>query len=398
MRINKKIKDIILNIFASGVMTAALQLIVYPLLGAHFSAADYGQILTVMGICNIFSSAFGNGLNNTRLVCNSEYSARSLVGDFNTLSLVSLLVAFLSSAVATFAITCSPLAAVLIGFSTLFAIVKAYYSVAFRLRLDYRRVLLCNLFCAIGYTAGALLVRVGAPWPTAFLLGELAGSVYALYFSRFLDEGFGKTGLFCTTLRTYLLLLAGILVGSIATYMDRLFLHPIMGSSAVSVYSVAAVVGKCVSIVMLPISGVLLSYFAQDSYVMTRAKFYRQSLVMIVLAALMTLALIPFSPFVTRFLYPTLFVQAQQYIVIANTAAVISVLSNMLAPAILKFVESYWQVVIAGVYCLVYFVLGLVFIRHGGLWGFCWSALLANCCRCVFYLLLGARIRAPETT
>ncbi len=398
MKIDKKLKDIVLNIVASGVMTAALQLIVYPLLGRRFSAADYGEILTIMGICNIVSSTFGNGLNSTRLVRNTEYTSRGLVGDFNRISLFSLSAVFTVGAAAAQIIShCLPVS-ILVGATAALAVVKAYYSVGFRLRLDYRQILICNLASAVGYVFGALTVRAGAPWPVAFLTGEALGAAYALFFSRLLEEGSKQTILFRNTLKTYLLLLSGILISSIATYMDRLFLHPMMGSSAVSVYSVAAVVGKCVSIVMLPISGVMLSYFAQDSYVMTRSRFFRQGAAMTALAALAILLLAPVSPLITRFLYPTIYDAARDFIFIANTAAVISVLSNMLAPAILKFVEPYWQILIAAVYCGVYFLLGILFIRFGGLRGFCWSALLANISRCAFLLMLGLRIRKTTET
>ena len=393
MRMNKKLKDICLNIIASGVMTAALQLIVYPLLGSRFSAATYGEILTIMGLCNILSGTLGNALNNVRLIRNSDYSSQKLVGDFNLLVAIASSSAFLLGFGASFFISGHPLSACLSGVATAFAVINGYYCVAFRLHLDYRRILICNLLKAIGYALGALMICVNAPWPAAFLTGELFGTVYTLKASGLISDGFGKTNLFRSTTRVYITLMAGTLISNIATYMDRLFLHPMMGSSAVSIYSVSAVVGKCISIVMIPISGVMLSYFSQDSYVMTRRRFYTQSLVMIGFAAVFTVLLIPVSPIVTRFLYPTIFDSARKYILIANTSAVIGVLGHMLAPAILKFVESYWQIVIATVYCLVYFLLGLTFIRWGGLWGFCWSALLANVSRCLVLLLLGLRIR-----
>ena len=58
-------------------------------------------------------------------------------------------------------------------------------------------------------------------------------------------------------------------------YLDRLLLLPILGGSAVSVYTVASFAGKSLGVLMTPMAGVLLSYYAQKDYVMTRKTFWK---------------------------------------------------------------------------------------------------------------------------
>ena len=75
--------DFILNILASAVLTGTMQIIVYPLLAKWVSLAEYGTIVTAMGLINTVVGGLGTSLNNTRLIMNSEYGKKKLIGDFN---------------------------------------------------------------------------------------------------------------------------------------------------------------------------------------------------------------------------------------------------------------------------------------------------------------------------
>ena len=85
-------KDFFINILASGIVTCVLQILIYPMLGQNFNIMDYGLLLTIMGVVNIIASAFGNSLNNTRLLKNNLYKNP---GDFNILLLFSSVFSFL---------------------------------------------------------------------------------------------------------------------------------------------------------------------------------------------------------------------------------------------------------------------------------------------------------------
>jgi len=56
--------DILLNGFSVLIFTGALQFIVYPTLGQNLSSKDFGLVLFLMGIANLFGVTFGNTLNN----------------------------------------------------------------------------------------------------------------------------------------------------------------------------------------------------------------------------------------------------------------------------------------------------------------------------------------------
>ena len=65
--------DFLINIIASTIYTFSRQIVVFPILASRLTDADYGTLLTVMGLVNVCTAIIGSTLNNIRLVQNSEY-------------------------------------------------------------------------------------------------------------------------------------------------------------------------------------------------------------------------------------------------------------------------------------------------------------------------------------
>ena len=85
----KKTKDFAINILASVVLTFMTQLVVYPSLGRWLSAAEYGSMLTLIGVINAVGSSFGGALNNARILMDSEYTSEGISGDSNIFAVFS---------------------------------------------------------------------------------------------------------------------------------------------------------------------------------------------------------------------------------------------------------------------------------------------------------------------
>ena len=69
----KKISgDFILNFIASAVVTAVMQLLMYPLINRVVGNIIYGNFLTIIGIVNTISAVVGTTLNNIRLIRETE--------------------------------------------------------------------------------------------------------------------------------------------------------------------------------------------------------------------------------------------------------------------------------------------------------------------------------------
>ena len=385
---NGIVRDFALGILASAVMVASSQLCIFPLLARIYDANAYGLILTVAAVGNVFVAVFGASLNNVRLVMESEYEEEGCAGDFIPLLLIlsiigtALCKVYLVGVVGISAIT----DILLLGF-VLCGIIRTYGIAAFQIKIDFFRNLILSLLTALGNVIGCLIVFLmhnEKIWPLAFLLGQIAGVMYISQKSNIFYEPFVFTRLFWKTTRKEAVLILTTFCSQILGYLDRFLLYPLLGGSAVAAYVVASFFGKCLGLVVNPIGSVLLSYYSNKKYGMNRRKLWRNNFIVIVLAMGFMLFSFAFSEMGTSWLYPSLIDNAKPYLVVANLAAVVNVVGNMIQPVVLKFASTPWLVGNQIFYMTIYFGLGLFMIKIDGLMGFSYAALIASMVRVVF--------------
>ena len=131
--------DFIISILASVIYTFARQIVVFPLLAARLSDADYGTLLTVAGLANVCTAMIGGSLNNIRLIEDSHYKEQGLLGDFNFLCLLGSGVSVVFAAVLWRMFALSPLTAVLLGAYLIVSNLYQYATAFFRLELNFKR-------------------------------------------------------------------------------------------------------------------------------------------------------------------------------------------------------------------------------------------------------------------
>ena len=386
-------KDFTLNLFASIISTGTIQLVLYPVIAAHISAASYGILLTLMGLANTVAAAVGGSLNNTRLLLNCEYEKKKLCGDFNLILFIAIIIVTIACPffVVNFDEANIILIFLLIAFTDL-SIIRSYISVAYRIKLNFKRILCSNIIVAIGSLIGLvifLISKQSALWVFPFLLGELCGDIYIGLTTDILREDYRATKMFAKTINKEFILLITTLSANLLTYLDRLLLLPLLGGEAVTTYTVASVFGKSLGIVMTPLAGVLLSYYAQKNYVMNRRKFWKQNITVLVLALGMVVISAVLAGPLTGVLYPSAIEAAMPYLLIANITAIINVIGNMTQPVVLKYAPTIWQLVIQCIYCCEYLILGILFTNANGLLGFAIAALIAAASKTILLYFIG---------
>lgn len=390
-KVKKTSLDFIYNIFASAILTGTMQVIVYPLLARWVSMAEYGTIVTAMGLINTVVGGFGTALNNARLIMNTDYSKAGVKGDFNRVLIwFAIISGVILYSLSFFYLKYSTIYSLTIALTSMFMVCRQYFVVDYRLILNFKKILFCNIFGAIGYVIGIGIFYCGLHiWPIVFMISELCSLVYIMKSSSVWKEPISKTPLFNQMIKRVGILLISVLFANMLTYFDRIFLYPTLGSESVSIYTVASFFGKSLSIVMTPISGVLLGYFAQEGVLIDRKKFLAFDVSIIIISIFFAVCAFIISPIVTSILYPEIFEKAEEYVAIANLAAIIAVSCNLLQPVILKFSPTYFQIVKEGIYAVVYFVLSFVMMKFYGLRGFCVAVLISNLTKYFVVSLMG---------
>lgn len=390
LSVRKVTGDFLYNIAASVVSAGVLQGLVYPMLALTFDSALYGSILTSMGFINTVSVSLGNTLNNTRLIQQNKYENEKVQGDFNILLSIVNIIGFVSIfTIADLMFQFSLTIKVLMGAEVILLTVRAYFLVAYRIKLNYKKNLVCNIVIAGGYILGLGINYFLSIWPVVFICGELFGNLYLFSTSELHKEPLKITPIFKGTVGKYVVLILTSLSGNLLLYLDRMLLYPLLGGEAVSIYTVAAFLGKTLGIVMTPVAGVLLSYYAQKNFQMNQKVFWKINSLTFLVAAVFLICIIPIGPFFTGIFYPTLIEAAKPYLLLANLAATISVVANMIQPSIIKFVPIYWQIIKEAIYGIAYVGLSLLLFKNHGIYGFCVAAIIANALKLAVLCLIG---------
>ena len=372
-----------------------MQLVVLPQLSRNLSASDYGVMLTATGFMNILINAFGGNLGNSRLRQQAKYDRKHLTGDYQLMVLATSVIAviavllfniFLKADIASITL---PLALI-----TVTGILRSYYMVTYRIEVNYKRNLVANIFCSIGYCIGGIWLIKRAGWPWVFLLADMLTLAYIIKTSRIIQEPLKKTELFTDSVKITVTLLVGGLIGNITTYLDRFIIYPTLGSESVSTYATAAWFSKSVLMVMMPITTVLLSYLTAGKLRLNKRKYNMVCLILLAGVVVCWIGSIIFAPFITGFMYPTLIDAARPYIAYVSLSVVIGIMGNFLSVMVFAYAPIRWQTIIPIVKVLIYLVLGVLLVNRYGIMGMIIAVFTANLvCNIISYFVAGAYVR-----
>lgn len=380
MNISKKkiVFDLVLNMIATAVPIAILQLVIYPLISQDVTVEGYGMMVTVISLLTVISNTLGNTLNNIRLLNDGKYKKKRIVGDFNQLllreSIISLII------VGSFSIVLfgqiSLIEFLLIEVIGMLMVFHSYFIVDFRLKLDYNAIVWNNVQLALGYFVGYLTFFWTGIWELVYLFGYGFSLIYIFRKSKLWREPLLKTIYWHEILKdTFLLLISGVL-GSLLNYSDKIIIYPMIGAEAVTIYYIATLLGKLVSMVIGPINSVMLSYIV-------KLKQISNKILTLILCSAVMIAVVgyiiclTFGEVVLKYIYPQHFSEVVKYMPITSATAMIMMLISVLYPFVLKFCKMKWQVIIDATSLICYVCLGVALYQFCGLYGFCIGVLTA---------------------
>ncbi|MEF9989250.1 MAG: hypothetical protein RR716_01885 [Christensenellaceae bacterium] len=382
----------VINVLGMVVYTAAQQLLIYPILAKSMASDGYGRVLLLMGFCNICSIMFGTALHNARLVVDIDYRKKGYNGDFAPLFVIACILDCIAVFGATYFFDSSfnGTETSLLCILSIFETFRFYYSVKYMLALDFKKMFLQNLFYAIGAVIGIIIFSVfHTSWLVPFMCSALTACIYTVFSAKIKEERFVWTPQVKKTLKVYLSFMITLFLGNAVSYLDRLVLYPLMGGTDVAVYSTAVFFGKSIGIFLLPLSNVLLAYFAKRESI-GRGTFVKLALLFIgVGMAFYLLTLTGIAEWVTGILYPTLIQGAVPYIMVGNLAAIILGVSIMMQPAVMRFCNARWQPIIQGVNIALSLGLGVIWLQSYGLMGFCVATVVANLVKVIMMFVVG---------
>lgn len=384
------IKNFGFNLFAAILSTGVLQLVVYPFLARRHSEGEYGEILLIVGVVNVFILTFGNSLGDIRLILNADTEKKETNTDFNIFLLFASIVGVIVFSVFAFVHKSVSLNNyILLGAFCIVGIIHSYLIALIRLKLLFVKSVVASLFMTVGYIIGMILCYFTHVWAVVFLVAYLVSTAYLAFITGFMKDGFKKTNRMRRIMGQYSQLATSYGLKSGLTYIDRFTIYPLMGNDTVAIYTVASIFGKCVLLVLQPIANVILGYYVQPGYKMGRKKYWIINSVSLSFGLIAFVFALIFSKLFVKILYPTYIDLVLPYLAIANLATIIGALISLVQPSLLKFASMTWQIIIQVAYGVLCVSLSLILIPVHGLMGFCYSMLISNSARLAFMFVVG---------
>lgn len=374
--------DMALNLVATIAPVFVLQFLILPYAATQISGPSYGLLLTMVSLMTLVSQTCGGSLDNARLLQERVYKENSYSGDFNLYLIYCGVATFLVMAVGSWFYEGGLRrfdwgSFLLIAITALVTMARIYFSVAFRLKLNYRAVLVSNLALIVGYAIGTFIFVKTGCWQMIYLMGSLVSLGYVLMKSDLHKEPLKQTPLFRKTGDKVLVLaLASLLAGAL-TYIDKLLLFPLMGGAVVSIYYTATLFGKAIAMGINPVTSVMLSYFSRMES-MAKNSFRVLILVACGVGTAGYIACMVVSGPMLHLLYPQWAGEAMIYVPLVTLVAIVDMISVVVRPVILRFCDMNWQIKIHVANIIVYLVFSLGLLMAFGLMGFCWGTLIAS--------------------
>lgn len=377
--------NMILNIVAGAVSVVALQLIILPYLGKIMNASEYGLLVTLLAMLNVIPTTLGNSLNNIRLLYRNKYESEKLDGDFSIMFGIEALITVIS--VVGFSIYYFNKAGessgliihiILLAILAFMWMAREYFIVAFLLKLDYKKILINNCLLAAGYFVGLGIYLLIGYWEVIYITGYAISLLYIFRNTDIWKERIKRTRLLPIVARENIIYIAASLLYRITSYADKMLLYPLIGGEEISVYYVATLSSKVITLIITPISGVMLSYLSKMKNSDAKKSFKLVYSVGIIVCIIGYFACLLLSRPLLGLLYPQYVSNAMKYVPITTATIVIAVLISLINPYVLRYLNMKWQVVINFATVVVYVIVGLFLLKTYGLLGFCYGCMIAN--------------------
>lgn len=385
----KILADVFLNILASFIPLVTLQFILLPLIASDIDEYSYGFLITLVSWMNLSAVTFGNVLNNARLIYNKRYVDLNEEGDFNLLLILFSSINFIIIIIGLWFLAPSfkTINNSIIVFASIFLLIKNYIIVDFRIKLNYKNILMEGIYTTLGYGLGYIVFLVTDYWEFIYLFGSFFSFLFVYFKTDLLKEPLKTTSIFKKTTSQTIILLTSTVLNTLTVYLDKVLLFSLLGGMAVATYYTASILGKTLALVMGPVTGVFLSYLARHN------KIENKNVLKIIIGSVFGGIIGYFSVlFISKpvlfFLYPKLAEESMIYIKVTTLIGIVTLISNLLNTILLKFCDMKWQLLINISYIVIYIILALSLLDILGLMGFCIGILIASIIKLITIIIV----------
>ena len=392
--------DFLYGTAALVALNGVITFLVYPFINRTLGNEANGQVLFFTAIMGLMASAFGSGANYARMKISTIRHSQN--GDYNWFLLAVAGIAVIVTIIAaTIKRNSAGASVVTIAILIIVTVLRYYADVQFRLDLNYKRFFWYYILVTIGYVVGVLVYRWTSSWAMIFIIGECFGLIYvAVVGTIFNPPFFKRSSHFVENTKVMWNLSSAYLMSDFVSYADRVMipLFIVNGDEASTIFYVATLLGKMVSLLSTPLNGVIIGHLSRCKGKITRKMFAGVMVILLACAIVFTCGSVLGSYIIIPFLYNSQVVEAASRLFwIANAGQVFFFLSNTMMVVVLRFATEKYQIYIGTIYTVLFVAIIVPFMLVWGLWGMAIGLLLINILKFAIITGLGFYALKKET-
>ena len=380
--------DVVLNMIAFAIYTISQQVVLLPVISKMVNDDTFSTFLMYISVFNIIANVCGGELGIVRQVKNETYEKKKLKGDFSLILLGLSFISGIVSIIALIILKYNITEIVIFTIIVLLANIRLYAACYFRLRKEFKKVIVQNLMYLIGVILGLVLFNITNYIWLPMLCAEAFSFVYTIKNINLLKEGFVKTSEIVDTVKTYINLGFISLLTNLMTYFDKFLIYPILGAKEVNVYYASTAMSKVITLVINPVYGVILSWLSgtKNSNQKNIINLTLKANIPLILIAF--IASIPLTYITVRILYSQYLEEAMSLIIPACIAVAFATATTITRAVLLKYVKSEKLVIMYILYFAIFIILALIMSTNYGLIGFAYANVIAKIQMWISYIIL----------
>lgn len=384
------LSDVVLNMIGFGIYIVSQQILLLPLLAKMVNDDIYSSFVLYISILNVICNVTGGELGNVRLIRDSDYKEKSLIGDFTKI-LVSLspIIAIIVMPIFIFYMKHSIIGAILLTVTILMTNVRLYSTCYYRLEKKYSKVIIQNIFYLIG-----IIISLGTFYFTRniyllLLIPEFISIFYALKNSDLLKMKMQKTIEMLNTVKKFIKLGIVSLLTNLMDYFDKFLIYPMFGASSVAVYYAVNSMSKIANLITNPMSGVILSWVSNANEKDSKNKILKATILAnIPVLLITTIITAPLTYIALKILYSQYLQEALILIIPISLTTAFSIAATLIKSVLLKYSNTNKLVGTYFIYFIVFAVLSYYLSKLNGLQGFAIANLISRIFLWILFIIL----------
>ena len=391
------LSDMFLNMVGFGIYIIAQQILLLPILAIIVDDNIYSSIVLYISILNVICNVTGGELGNVRLVRDSEYKDKKIIGDFTRiLACISPIIAVIAFPIFIY-LKYSVLGSVLLVLTNLMANVRLYSTCYYRLEQKYVKVILQNVCYLVGIVISLGIFYFYKNIYLLLLIPELISIIYALKNSDLLKMKLTKTVEMINTVKKFFKLGLVSLLTNLMNYFDKFLIYPMFGAASVAAYYAVNSMTKITSLITNPMSSVILSWVSNSNGENSKKKIIKMTILanvpVILIVAVLTA---PLTYIALKILYSQYLAEALILIIPISIASGFGTAVTLIKSVLLKFSDTNRLVGSYILYMIIFMIFGYTFSKNLGLMGFAVANLISKVVLWISFIILLVTARKEE--